>query len=363
MYREGDGVVLDFTGTDPQSPGSINYYLNENLYKMFFGIYMIMVFDPQILWNDGYYPLVDVRIPQGTLLKPTYPAALSCRTHALGRIFDILGGLLGQRQPDFLCAAGFSSSPHLMYSGNREDTGEWYQLYQIGFGGIPGRPFGDGPDGHSLWPSFTNVPNEFLEAYFPLVIENYETVADSGGPGFFRGGNGVDIGYRFLEEGSISIHDDRWFVPPWGVNGGLPGARSRKWLERADGSTTVLPSKCDNVHVVRGDLLHYVTWGGGGWGDPYDREPELVALEVKRGLVTREGAQRYGVVLADDGAIDVDATDTLRTRLREERGETQVFVRGPSIDELRASCLADTGLEPPQAPTFRTRKAPEPAGA
>jgi N-methylhydantoinase B len=98
MYREGDGVVLDFTGTDPQSPGSINYYLNENLYKMFFGIYMIMVFDPQILWNDGYYPLVDVRIPEGTLLKPTYPAALSCRTHALGRIFDILGGLLGQRQ-------------------------------------------------------------------------------------------------------------------------------------------------------------------------------------------------------------------------------------------------------------------------
>ena len=73
MYREGDGVVLDFEGTDPQSPGSINYYLNENLYKMFFGIYMIMVFDPQILWNDGFYPLVDVRIPQGTLLKPDYP--------------------------------------------------------------------------------------------------------------------------------------------------------------------------------------------------------------------------------------------------------------------------------------------------
>ena len=111
MYREGDGVVLDFEGTDPQSPGSINYYLNENLYKMFFGIYMIMVFDPQILWNDGFYPLVDVRIPQGTLLKPDYPAALSCRTHGLGRIFDILGGLLGQRQPEFLCAAGFSSSP------------------------------------------------------------------------------------------------------------------------------------------------------------------------------------------------------------------------------------------------------------
>lgn len=357
MYRQGDGVVLDFEGTDPQSPGSINYYLNENLYKMFFGIYMIMVFDPQILWNDGFYPLVDVKIPEGTLLKPTYPAALSCRTHGLGRIFDILGGLLGQRQPEFLNAAGFSSSPHLMYSGNRTDTGEWFQLYQIGFGGIPGRPFGDGPDGHSLWPSFTNVPNEFLEAYFPLVIERYETVADSGGPGFYRGGNGVDIAYRFLEPGTISIHDDRWFTKPWGVNGGLPGGRSTKWIDRVDGSREIIPSKCDNVHVEKGDVLHYVTWGGGGWGDPYDRDPQLVAKEVRQGLVTREGAGRYGVVLDDGGAVDADATSELRDRLRAERGQTEVFVRGGEIEELRERCEEETGLPAPQQPVFRVRAA------
>ena len=127
MRRDGDRVILDWTGTDPQSESSINFYLNENMFKMFFGIYMIMVFDPQILFNDGFYDLVEVRIPEGSLLKPRYPAALSCRTHALGRIFDVLGGLLGQRQPEFLCAAGFSSSPHLMYSGYTKG-GEWYQL-------------------------------------------------------------------------------------------------------------------------------------------------------------------------------------------------------------------------------------------
>ena len=110
----------------------------------------------------------------------------------------MLGGLLGQRAPNLMVAAGFSDSPHFMYSGYSSE-GEWYQLYQIGFGGIPGRPAGDGPDGHSLWPSFTNVPNEFLEAYFPLRIEVYETIADSGGPGLHRGGNGVTIGYRALE--------------------------------------------------------------------------------------------------------------------------------------------------------------------
>lgn len=69
-----------------------------------------------------------------------------------------------------------------MYSGYDENE-EWFQLFQIGFGGIPGRPVGDGPDGHSLWPGFTNVPNEFVEAYFPLRIETYETITDSGGAG------------------------------------------------------------------------------------------------------------------------------------------------------------------------------------
>ncbi len=176
---------------------------------------------------------------------------------------------------------------------------------------------------------------------------------DSGGPGFFRGGNGIDIAYRFLEPGTISIHDDRWFTYPWGVNGGLPGARSRKWLDRVDGTKEMLPSKCDNVQVQPGDVLHYVTWGGGGFGDPLTRDPALVALEVKRGLVTVEGAARYGVVLAGDGSVDEAATTELRDRLRAERGEKEIFVHGPSIDELRERCLEETGLPAPKPPVFR----------
>ena len=352
MRREGERVILDWEGTDPQSISSINFLLNPNMFKMFFGIYMIMVFDPQILFNDGFYDLIEVHIPEGSLLRPHYPAALSCRTHMLGRVFDVLGGLLGQRQPEFLCAAGFSSSPHLMYSGRRAD-GEWYQLFQIGFGGIPGRPFGDGPDGHSLWPSFTNVPNEFLEAYFPLRIERYETIPDTGGPGRYRGGNGMRVLYRFLEPGQISIHDDRWFTVPWGVNGGHPGVRSRKVLIRADGSETVLPSKCDRIDVLPGDQLDYLTWGGGGWGNPLARDPVLVARDVRRGLVTRAGAGSYGVVLTETLAVDEQATTALRTRLAEARGTPGVFDFGPSHDELRERCLAETGLPPPK-PLVRT---------
>jgi len=359
MWREDGRVILDFEGTDPQSAASINFYLNENMFKMFFGIYMIMVFDPQILFNDGFYDLIDVRIPEGSLLKPKFPAALSGRTHALGRIFDILGGLLGQKTPEFLNAAGFSSSPHLFYSGwdNREGkSGDWFQLFQIGFGGIPGRPMGDGPDGHSLWPGFTNVPNEFLERYFPLRIERYATEPDSGGAGKHRGGNGIRMTYRFLADGQIAVHDDRWFVPPWGVNGGAPGGRATKLLERADGSSEVVGNKVEDVDVKEGDLLHFVTWGGGGWGDPLERDPELVSLEVQQGLVTAEGARAYGVVLAGDGSVDQSATASLREQITGDRGELPLFDYGPNLDELRDRCLAETGLPAPTQPEWANDK-------
>jgi len=358
MWREGERVILDFEGTDPQSQASINFYLNENMFKMFFGIYMIMVFDPQILFNDGFYDLIEVRIPEGSLLKPRFPAALSGRTHALGRIFDVLGGLLGQRTPEFLNAAGFSSSPHLFYSGT-DQSGKWFQLFQIGFGGIPGRPLGDGPDGHSLWPGFTNVPNEFLERYFPLMIERYETEADSGGPGLHRGGNGIHMTYKFLEPGTVSIHDDRWFTLPWGVNGGEPGARARKILEKADGARTVVANKLEGLEVEAGDMLHYITWGGGGWGDPLERDPALVAKEVRQGLVSREGARRYGVIVGEDGQADPEATQALRGQMRVEReGNAGIFNFGPDIETLRACCEEETGLPAPRQPVWREQ--PEP---
>lgn len=356
MWREGDKVIFDFDGTDPQSSGSINFLLNEEMFKMFCGTFMISVFDPQILFNDGFYDLMEVRIPEGCLLKPRRPAALSCRTHALGRIFDVISGLLGQGSPEFLCAAGFSDSPHLMYSGY-DKHGEWYQLFQIGFGGIPGRPMGDGPDGHSLWPGFTNVPNEYIEAYFPLRIEVYETIADSGGPGKNRGGNGIRMAYRFLEDGQISIHDDRWLTYPWGVNGGLPGGRGSKLLLRIDGTEERLPSKCDRIQVREGDLLYFNTWGGGGAGDPYEREPERVARDVARGLVTVAGARRYGVVCDAAGLVDQAATEALRDKLRRERGEVKLFDQGGSLEAIKARCREDTGLEPPTTPVFSRRGA------
>ena len=129
------------------------------------------------------------------------------------------------------------------------------------------------------------------------------------------------MAYRFLCDGEIGIHDERWLTYPWGVLGGETGMRSTKRLVRTDGSEEWLPSKVEGVKVKEGDLLYFNTWGGGGWGDPYARDPELVRADVERNLVTAEGAKRYGVVIAPDGAVDARATDDLRAQLVAARGE------------------------------------------
>ena len=167
IWREGEQAYFDWSGTDPQAMGPVNFYLSEAMFKMFIGVYLIMVFDPQIMFNDGFYPLLHVVIPDGCLLHPKFPSALGCRTHALSRLFDVLGGALARKSPEHTTAAGYGTSPYMLYSG-WDAGGEFFYLMEISYGGIPGRPVGDGMDGHSWWPLFQNIPTEYLEAYYPV---------------------------------------------------------------------------------------------------------------------------------------------------------------------------------------------------
>jgi N-methylhydantoinase B len=128
-------------------------------------------------------------------------------------------------------------------------------------------------------------------------------------------------------------------------------ARARKLLIKADGTEIVMPNKCEDYKVEAGDRLHFITWGGGGWGDPLDRDPALLAKELGQGLITAAGALRYGVVL-NDGVVDAAATEALRAVMRAERGPMEVFDFGPDIETLRANCLAETGLPAPKAPQW-----------
>jgi N-methylhydantoinase B len=326
VWREGEQAYFDWTGTAPQAPGPINFYLHEGMFKMFIGVYMIMVFDPQILFNDGFYDLIHVTLPKGSLVNPEFPAALGCRTHALSRQFDVMGGALSHNAPDMATAAGYGSSPHFLYSGTDKD-GRNFQLMEILYGGIPGRPIGDGMDGHSWWPLFENIPTEYLETYYPLVVEAYGSIKDTGGAGLHRGGNGIEKIYLLLADGDVSIHDDRHLSQPWGILGGQPGAVSEKWLIRKDGEKSPLPSKIDNVRVQPGDRIVFCTAGGGGWGDPLERDPNWVRNDVARRLLSLEKARgEYGVVLEGAGlAVDRRASEDLRDGMRRNRKPLPLF--------------------------------------
>ena len=332
IYREGETVYLDWTGTDAQVPGTVNFLLNEKMFKMFTGVFLIMAFDPLLTFNDGYYDLFEVTLPEGSVVQPEFPAALGNRLPMMARQFDVLQATFSKLIDGFSVAGSYGTSPNLVYAGTDSD-GNDFQMLEILYGGIPARPGGDGLDGHSWWPLFRTVPAEYQEAYYPLSIDEYSTRTDTGGAGTFRGGHGITKVYTFEEDGAITFQDDRAHTYPWGVDGGTYAQTSEKTLIRTDGTEEDLPSKVENVPVEAGDKLVFSTAGGGGLGDPLERDPEQVATEVRRGLVSEgAAAEEYGVII-NDGAVDEAATEQRRADIRENRDDLDDFDYGPLPDD------------------------------
>ena len=335
---EGDTLHLDWTGTDEQVPGPVNFLLNERMFQMFVGVFLIMAFDPTILFNDGYTDVIKVTLPEGSVLNPKSPAPLSNRLVVMARQFDVLQAVYAKALEAFKVSGSYGTSPNLVYSGVKKD-GEPFQTMEILYGGIPALPGKDGLDGHSWWPEFLGVPAEYMESYYPLIIEEYSARRDSCGAGEFRGGCGVKKVYRFLAGGSITYQDDRAHTYPYGVSGGKPGGRSAKTLVRKDGEEVELPSKVRDVPVYEGDRLIFETAGAGGLGDPLERDPGSVASDARWNLISREAAEKdYGVVLNDGGEVEAEETEARREELRSERPEElPQFDHGPlpSLEEQR----------------------------
>ncbi len=326
VWREGEQAFFDWTGTAAQAPGPVNFYLHDGLFKSVVGAYLSRAVDPRIQLNDAFYDLIHVTLPKGSLLRPTFPAALGGRAHAMSRQFDVLTGAMSRTMPREATAAGCGSSPQFRFAGIDRD-GRPFQFADHVFGGIPGRPVADGIDGHAWQPMAETAPVETLESCYPVIVERCGAVPDSGGVGQHRGGNGVEKVYLLLETGEVSIHDDRERTQPWGIGGGGPGASSAKWIERKDGERAPLPSKIDRLKVRNGDRIIFRTAAGGGWGDPLERDPVRVRKDVVRGLATAEATRAaYGVVLTEDGLeIDIGATEELRDEKRRNRRPTSAF--------------------------------------
>jgi N-methylhydantoinase B len=326
---DGSEFIVDLTGSDPQVRGPINCVPASTLAAIYYVVKVAT--DPSIPNNAGCYRPVRAILPEGSVVNARPPAACNARAVVVRRTVDAMLGALAPALPGRLPAASNGHPLVVSLGGVDPATAKAYVTAEIGTGGMGGRPGKDGVETIQTDTSNAqNVPVEALELEFPLRVGYYRLRRDSGGPGAFRGGLGFEKSLEVLRgELRVSHRGERHYTAPWGVFGGEAGEMSRSVVVRRDGARETIPSKLDFT-LEPGDTLLLWTTGGGGHGDPFERDSRLVLEDVRDLKVSADSAaNRYGVVVAD-GAVDEQATRDRRTRLAAERGPvTWTYDRGP----------------------------------
>jgi N-methylhydantoinase B len=277
---------------------------------------------PHVPNNQGCYRPVTIEAPKGTLLNPDAPAAVGCRTYTVKRTVEVLFGALHPAAPDRIPAASYGQETIMYFGGKRRDTEEMY----VGFIGVPfaggmgARPTKDGIDViETDVNNCMNFPLEAGELEQPIRYDQVRLWTDSGGAGRFRGGLGYIATFRWLGDRMVLSHRrDRHDFQPWGLMGGKPAPCCRTVVTRRDGRVEELPSKI-LTYIDEGDVVDVYTTGGGGYGDPFTRDPANVLNDVLDGRVSVDAARRdYGVVLdLSCRQVDADATERIRSSARE----------------------------------------------
>lgn len=311
----GDEAVVDWTGTSPEVRAGINAPLPFTLAASYAAIRSVL--SPDIPNAQGFTRPIRVVAPPGTIVNPRPPAACGARGITGFRMMDCLMGALAQALPDRVPADGSGGST-LPTIGGRHD-GKPFIFVETIMGAWGGSPSQDGQDGVAhLGANQSNVPVETIEAEYPLRVERYGFVPDSGGAGRHRGGLAIERTFRLLaDEATLTVRSDKRRFPPYGLAGGRPGSGSLSVVNPGTARERVLPVLVtEPVVLERGDVFRHVLAAGGGWGDPRDRDPERVLEDLRLGRVTLEGARRdYGVVIvARDGGYAIDAAATAALR-------------------------------------------------
>jgi len=349
----GPRLILDFTGTGPQAKGPINHCANFSggnfLAKWLAPILRNLADTPERMAeldvNEGIVELMELRFPPpGTLLTPVFPAPTNARTFVILRLLGVFAGVLAKAVGGQMPA----DQETIRYTGVYGQTaaGEPYLMREVLGGGSGGRYYADGEDTIHVVPDSRNLPAEFAEARFPLLVERVGLAVDSGGPGKFRGGLGYEKILRMRADGYFMSIADRSILSCWGVNGGRAGRPFRVTIDPGGPAERELDALADGEFVPAGTAIRIRTTGGGGWGDPLERDPALVARDVRWGKVSREAAAAdYGVVLtgpaAGDPVADDAATRVLRDRQRAARPAAQPFFdRGPGYAVLSGGSAA-----------------------
>lgn len=323
----GDEAEVDFTGSAPQVAGPLNSVLGYT----YAGVYMVFqaATDPDIEPNAGCYRAIRIVAPEGTVVNPRFPAACTGGNETTCIIHNTVFRALAQVRAEdgtgaHVMACDHGSSNNMTISGHDPGSGERYVIYEYPEGGWGANRDRDGLS--AIWSivgNTWNVPVEVVEERFPVRVERYALRTDSGGAGTHRGGLGIRRDHRVLDhDATLAILANRVRIPPWGLDGGHPGAPAAFTIDpdtdRERPAAPEFGSKAHDVRLTAGEVISQCTAGGGGWGDPAARAPEAVGHDVSEGYVSvAEARNTYLVVCDERGTVDAQRTAALRA----ERGE------------------------------------------
>ena len=313
----GDGkITLDWAGSGPQREAGCNSYLHYTAAYSIAAVKSVTLASaPQ---NEGIIRTIEVKAPPGSFFNPTRPAPCGGRAVVSHRIYEVAMGALAKAVPErAIAATSHFFNPNI--GGTHPNTGRQFICWESVIGGIGARSTKDGIEATSSPWNGTNVPVEIQESRNPVLIERLELIADSAGPGKFRGGCGVRKDLRILS-GATTFYNlsDRHVYPPYGLSGGKPGRLGVTWLNHGTRKARKLHSK-GVYRLAAGDLLSWQTAGAGGFGNPLLRAPEAVLRDVRNGLVSvAEAAKSYGVVI-EPRRLAIDPAATVRRRKSNNR--------------------------------------------
>jgi len=281
----GDEITADLTESSPMVAGALNStrsFIQACVYQA-----VRSALEVEIPNTSGAFRPIHVLTKPGTIAHVVMPGASSMRGVTGFRALDAVNGALAQLIPDRVPAAGEGGNTLAVFGSERPD-GSRFIFYELIVGTWGGTPQDDGNDGLTNPASLAaNIPIEVAETEFPIVIERYGLVPDSGGAGQHRGGLAVERVWRCLTpDTSLIVRSDRAAHPPYGLQGGLAGALSSNRLIHADGTEELLPSMFSTT-IQPGDVYVHRTAGGGGWGDPAERDPQRIAEDLADGKVTQ----------------------------------------------------------------------------
>ena len=291
----GGRLHFDFTGSSPQARGAMNLPINALNATVYYAVKAML--DPDLAPNAGLFELIDIHAPLGTITNPEHPAAVGARSITAQKVAGVLfGAFRGLLPREKVMASSNDLCPAIVFSGRlQQRAGQFVYLETLG-GGAGARYDRDGMDGiHVHMTNTSNLPVEALENEYPLRVDEYGLIADSGGAGRTRGGLGIAKQIRALVPGIVfSARSDSHTVGvPAGVNGGLDGRQARLLRNPGTPREQTLYSKTANIELAAGESVRIETPGGGGYGSPLERASERLLDDLRDGVVTSAAAGLY----------------------------------------------------------------------